>query len=189
MGSAPCPPGERINLFSLVTYLPDPLASFIDHLRAELVPGCSLRAHITVLPPRPLKGDPAAVSREIGARAAGFEPFQLEMDEVEIFTDTSVVYVALTRGFSKMVQLHDTLNQGLAFSDEAFPYHPHITLAQQITPEQLPAVFEHARYRWAEFAHERSFVIDRVTFVQATDRNSWIDLAEYRLGGHRPAGG
>ena len=51
-------PGERINLFSLVTYLPEPPAEFIHHHRQELVPGCSLRAHVTHLVPRPLEQEP-----------------------------------------------------------------------------------------------------------------------------------
>ena len=36
---AVCPDGaERMNLFALVVYIPDPLAKFLDDLREELVP-------------------------------------------------------------------------------------------------------------------------------------------------------
>jgi hypothetical protein len=55
-------------------------------------------------------------------------------------------------------------------------------LAQQISAEQVPDVFEHARYRWAEFAHDRSFLVDRATFVQAINLYCWIDLEECPLG-------
>ena len=40
---------DRINSFALVTYIPEPLAGFLDRLRQELVPNCFLRAHATIL--------------------------------------------------------------------------------------------------------------------------------------------
>ncbi len=175
-------PVTRINLFSLVTYLPEPLAGFIDHLRTELVPGCGLRAHITHLVPRPL-ADPDAANDYIREVLAHMEPFEVHMNDVEIFTISSVVYVALTHGFDRMRDLHFSLNDGPAFYDEPYPYHPHVTLAQQISPAQVPGVFELAHYRWAEFRHRRAFLVDRAVFVQATSINTWVDLDVHPLGG------
>lgn len=181
MASDPLP-GERINLFSLVTYLPEPLAGFIDHLRQELVPGCSLRAHVTYLVPRPLR-DADAASEHIRKTLRRIQPFEVHLNDVEIFTISSVVYVALTRGLKEMLRAHEALNAGPAAFKEPYPYHPHVTLAQQISPAQVPGVFEHAHYRWAEFAHPRAFLVDRAVFVQATNINTWIDLEEHPLGG------
>jgi len=181
MASDPSP-GERINLFSLVTYLPEPLAGFIDRLRQELVPGCSLRAHVTHLVPRPLK-DPQLASEQIRDTLVQFSPFEVQLSGVEIFTLTSVVHVTLTKGLAEMQKMHEALNVGAAHFNEPFPYHPHITLAQQISPAQVPAVFELAHYRWAEFTHPRAFLVDRATFVQGTRFNTWIDLEELPLGG------
>jgi 2'-5' RNA ligase superfamily len=173
--------GERINLFSLVTYLPEPLAGFIDHLRQELVPGCGLRAHVTHLVPRPLR-DPDAANEHIRNTLRQIEPFEVRLGDVEIFTISSVVYVALTGGFKEMLRIHEELNAGPAGFNEPYPYHPHLTLAQQISPAQVPGVFEHAHYRWAEFVHRRAFMVDRAVFVQATNLNTWIDLEEHPLG-------
>jgi len=49
---------DRINSFALVSYIPEPLAGFLDRLRQELVPDCFLRAHVTILPPRPICSPP-----------------------------------------------------------------------------------------------------------------------------------
>lgn len=186
MASDPCS-RERINLFSLVTYLPQPLGCFIDQLRGELVPGCSLQAHVTILPPRPLQEKPEVVWEHIRSRLREFEPFEIRLNEVEIFTTSTVVHLALSKGFAHMQRLHGALNTGPAHFQEPFPFHPHVTLAQQITEEQLPAVFHLARYRWAEFAEARSFMVDKATFVQCTVFNSWIDLEEEELGrGSKP---
>ena len=51
------PPEQRLNIFALVIYIPDPLGGFLDDLRRELTPGCNPHAHISVLPPRPLNVD------------------------------------------------------------------------------------------------------------------------------------
>ena len=46
--------GLGINSYALISYLPEPLAGYLDSLRCELVPRCQARTHVTVLPPRPL---------------------------------------------------------------------------------------------------------------------------------------
>jgi len=43
-----------LNSYALVAYLQGPLADFVDNLRRVFTPGCTHRAHITLLPPRPL---------------------------------------------------------------------------------------------------------------------------------------
>ena len=170
--------GEPINLFSLVTYLPEPLGSFIDGLRCELVPGCKLRAHVTLLPPRALVYAPDEAWAHIRSQLRNFKAFEVKLKEVEIFPRSTVVYVALGQGLDQMQALHGALNAEAAYFKEPFPYHPHITLAQQILEAQVPAVFELARYRWAVFPHERAFPVDRAVWVQCTRLNNWIDLDE-----------
>ena len=175
-------PAQRINLFSLVAYIPDPLGTFIDRLRQELVPECNLRAHVTILPPRPLIEPPEAAAAHVRSMLREFAPFEAHLNEVEIFTMSSVVHLALTTGFVELCRLHHALNNGPAQFCEPYPYHPHVTLAQQITPEQIPAVFELARYRWAEYPQSRCFSVEKATFVQATSANTWIDLEDSSLG-------
>ena len=50
-----CGEGTAINSFSLVAYVPQPLAGFIERLRQEIQPGCTARSHLTFLPPRLLE--------------------------------------------------------------------------------------------------------------------------------------
>ena len=174
---------QRVNLFALVVYIPDPLAGFLDDLRKELVPGCIPRAHVTVLPPRPLAVDPRAASEQARLIAAGFAPFDLELGRIEIFEETDVIYVGLVRGVRELKEMHTGINTGVLAFDEPFPYHPHITLAQGLTHDQLDPLYRIACRRWAEFAHTTRFRAERVTFVQSTDCISWADLAEISLDG------
>lgn len=174
--------GNRVNLFALVTYIPDPLGSFIVRLRQELVPSCRLRTHVTILPPRPLFEKPELAWQEIQEGAREFSPFELRLGDIEMFSISSVVYLAVAEGIPELCRIHDRLNSNSLAFREPYPYHPHITVAQQLAPEQVAGVYELARRRWAEFREKRSFPLDRVTFVQGESLNSWIDLAECPIG-------
>jgi 2'-5' RNA ligase len=172
----------RKNLYALVIYIPDPLGQFLDDLRHELVPGCTPRAHVTVLPPR-LLAQPQAAADQALQGSAMFAPFELELGRIAIFQATDVIYLELARGASELREMYRSLNGGELAYKEPFPYHPHVTLAQGLLPEHVELLHQTAVRRWAEFAHARSFRAERVTFVESTDCISWVDLAECSLDG------
>jgi 2'-5' RNA ligase len=95
---------------------------------------------------------------------------------------TSVVYIAVAEGFHKLTRMHDVLNSGALKFCEPYPYHPHLTLAQQMTPEQIGGIYEFARIRWAQCPFERTFPVDTLTFVQGTAMGTWVDLADCQIG-------
>src|SRR5688572_16676072 len=89
---------ERVNSFALVTYLPEPLGSYLNALRVELVPHCNVYTHVTILPPRPLAGSPEAAWERVARGAAGTPAFEIETTQIEIFPYTSVIYLAIGAG-------------------------------------------------------------------------------------------
>jgi 2'-5' RNA ligase len=191
MGSVPngvarVPAEQRLNVYALVIYVPDPLGRFLDDLRRALVPACNPHAHVSVLPPRPLAGDWRIAGEQVGLTTATFEPFEISLTGIEIFPLTNVVYLELGRGAQQMYDLHTAMNSGVLQFDEPFEYHPHITLAQDIGVENVKEIREQARAIWAAFDGSRSFRAERAAFVQNTMANCWIDLAEYRLGPVQP---
>jgi 2'-5' RNA ligase len=174
---------ERINLFALVVYIPDPLATFLDQLRTELVPGCLPRAHVTILPPRPLAADTSAAIDVARTGVSGFPPFEIAAGDVEIFPGTDVIYIGIKKGERQMREMHAALNHGALAFDEPFSYHPHITLAQDLAPSQVEPLYERACKSWAALRHSRRFRAERAFFVQSTVACTWVDLAEFRLAG------
>ena len=173
---------DRINSFALVSYIPEPLAGFLDRMRQELVPDCFLRAHVTILPPRPISSSPGAAWDTVRWFAPQFAPFEVDLTGVEVFPVSDVIYVNIDGGSEQLTQLHATLNSdGLRFPD-AFSYHPHVTLAQNLQPDQVDELMHVARARWAEYSFPKKFLVDKAVFVQNTRRNEWIDLGECRLG-------
>ena len=173
---------DRINSFALVSYIPEPLAGFLDRLRQELVPDCFLRAHVTILPPRPISSSPGAAWDLVRWFAPQFSPFDVDLTGVEVFPVSDVIYVNIGGGAEQLDQLHAAMNaDGLRFQ-ECFTYHPHITLAQYLQPDQVDELTRVARARWRECAIPKRFRVDKAVFVQNTRRNEWIDLGECQLG-------
>jgi 2'-5' RNA ligase len=173
--------GELVNSFALVSYLSGPLLEFLDRLRAELVHECVGKAHLTFLPPRPLVCPPEEACKELRSRLREFQPFRVELSEVEVFQATQVIYLSLKRGRAEASRVHSVLNVGCLHFAEPFPYHPHVTLGRDISPENVPGAVEIAVRRWAEFRGRHDFTVDQLVFVQNTLDNRWIDLAGCEL--------
>ncbi|SPF33340.1 conserved hypothetical protein [Candidatus Sulfopaludibacter sp. SbA4] len=173
---------ERLNVFALVIYIPDPLGRTLDDLRRELVPHYNPHAHVSVLPPRPLAADWEAASLQARALTGAWAPFDVELTGVQVFPVTDVLYLEVGSGASELRRMHAAMNADALQFEEPFPYHPHVTLAQDVPHEDVPAMSELASRRWAEYRGSRTFRAERAVFVQATQDNRWIDLAEYSLG-------
>ena len=156
---------SRRDLFALVIYIPDPLGRFLDDLRKELVVGCRPRAHVTVLPPRPLAVDKNVAIEELRRGSYAFAPFDLTLGEIEVFPETDVIFLSLANGGRELREMYKALNKGGVSFKEPFAYHPHITLAQGLAPNQVKPLFEAASRSWAEFPHSHGFRGEKFNFA------------------------
>jgi 2'-5' RNA ligase superfamily len=180
--AASCPADQGLNVFALVIYIPDPMGHFLDDLRRELVPQYKPRAHVSVLPPRPLAVDWAVASGQLRGLMGMWQPFDIELTRVAIFPTTHVIYLELGEGAEQLRQMHAAMAEHCLAFDEPFRYHPHVTLAQAIPASEVEELCRQAQRRWQGYAGPRRFRADRAVFVQSTLGNTWIDLAEYSLG-------
>ena len=176
------PPEQRLNVYALVIYIPDPLGGFLDDLRRELVPSYNPHAHVSVLPPRSLAVDWQAASEQARSIIESRPPFDVELTRLDMFPVTEVLYLEVGAGASQLREMNHAMNAGALHFPEPFVYHPHITLAQEVRHEDVPALSEMAKRRWQEYGGSRVFRAERAVFVQNTIDNLWIDLAEYSLG-------
>jgi len=176
--------GQPLNCYALVAYLPRPLGPFLDKLRRDLE-HCRIepRAHVTLLPPRPLAADlgEEGARCELDRHMVQITPVEIEAGGIEIFEKTYVVYASISRGFEDLIEMHQRLNKGRLHYDEPFTYHPHITLAQGLDASAAAAVREEAAARWSRYRGSRRFRIDSLTFVRNLDCGRWVDLAAYSL--------
>lgn len=177
----------HLNEFAVVAYIGAPLGDFVDALRTEIVPSCNLRAHVTLLPPRPIRADLEDAVREFHRRAGTCESFQVETGRVEVFESSRVIYLSVQAGFEAFRELNRALNAGPFEFRDRYPFHPHVTLAQDLPEERFGEALELARRRWSGFRQARAFPVDRLTFVRNIPGRGWLDLAECSLPEGRPA--
>lgn len=176
-----CGGEARINSFALVSYCSGPLADYLTRLRRDLVPDCEAKAHLTVLPPRPIHGSAEDAVRGLTEGLQDFGPVLVELGGVAMFEDSRVIYLSVKTGHEELERMHDALNDGDVAFEEPFPYHPHITLAQDLSPDSFASVMERAQRHWNSWPHPRSFVVEKLTFVQNTFENRWCDLEDMHL--------
>jgi 2'-5' RNA ligase len=172
---------DTLGQFALVSYIPDPLAAFLDSLRIELTPWAKPRAHVTILPPRPHDEDLGDTIERLQVTSKPFHSFHVEVGKIEIFAASHVVYLGFAHGADKLCTLYRALNCGSLQYAENFPYHPHVTIAQNIEAESAPDLAALAVDRWSEYQGPRGFTVDRLSFVQHIAPSVWVDVATLTL--------
>jgi 2'-5' RNA ligase len=177
-----CGEGTAINSFSLVAYVPEPLAGFIERLRQEIQPGCKGRSHLTFLPPRPLDISLEQIRSQLEAGLRSQPAFRVELCEVWVFPVSEAVHLSVGAGWTEAKRIHEVLHRGDLSCKEQFDYHPHVTLAHDLDPANVAAVAELAKRRWQEYSGVHDFRVDHVTLVQNTIENEWTNLGEFSLG-------
>src|SRR5437764_5228207 len=133
--AGPGGPEQRLNLYALLIYVPAPLRLFLDALRRDLVPSYKPRAHVSVLPPRPLTGEWPAAAEQTRGLIEGWTPFNIELAEIKVFPVTDVIYLEVGEGADELRAMNSAMNTNGLLFNEPFEYHPHITLAQDVGPD------------------------------------------------------
>ena len=180
---------NQLQRYALVAYVKDQVGEFVESLRKELHPALPhLAAHVTLLPPRFLRGPESAALETLKTRCEQVDPFEVSLGEVETFIPvTPTVFIRVAHAAYRMRELHDLLNvDGLATSEE-WPYMPHLTIVKMGAEEQAQYAYRVARTRWAEFEGYRSIDIRDLTFVREEGPYRWIDVAGIPLGSNNRA--
>lgn len=125
--------------------VPEPFASALRQARlsygderAMWVP-----THITLIPPVEIPADSwPVVQSHIRSVANDTSPFVIELRGAGTFLPTSpVVFVTVARGISECQTLSTSLRSGVLNQPLAFPYHPHVTVAQQVPEDVLERAY------------------------------------------------
>ncbi len=180
--SRPAGAPHAVDEYALVVYVPPPLGPYLDVVRRRIAPWLPPgRAHVTVLPPRPLNSSAVDAWRELKPRLASVARFEAEATEVRVFEPTGVVYLDIGDGSQQLRRLHAAANQGVWLFQDPYPYHPHITLAKDGPRERFEGALGKARELWRRYKGPRRFVVERLHFVQNTVLGLWMDLDSVQL--------
>jgi 2'-5' RNA ligase len=170
--------------YALVAYVRNSVGEFVLKLRQELHPDLPhLPAHLTILPPRYLRGSELSALETLEDICSGVEPFEVVLGEAETFVPvTPTVFIRVAHAAYRMRELHDRLNTQALKCEEEWPYMPHLTIVKLAAEEQAQQAYLVARDRWAEYQGSRRISVRELTFVREEENNRWIDLAGVPLG-------
>ena len=175
---------QRLGVFALVSYVPDPLGSFLSKLRQSLPGDENPQPHITILPPRPLLLPVEAASLEAKQKLAGERPFEVQLDGVKVFSETSILYLDITDGSQELSLLHARLNAGSLYAEERFAYSPHVTISGSFAGGDLEAGRKQADGIWNSTTVSKRLTLREVAFVwqaDGDDAREWRRLWSFML--------
>jgi 2'-5' RNA ligase len=169
----------RITL-GVVIAIPEPHASVLTGWRrrvgdpqADLIP-----PHVTLLPPTRVDRDELPAVRQHLAKAAeSASSFAMHLFGTGTFRPTSpVVFIHVARGIADCEVLEKSIRSGPLARDLDFPYHPHVTVAQDIPDPALDQAYE----ALSEFVAR--FQVDGFSLLERAGNGTWSKHGDYRLG-------
>ncbi|MGH9585181.1 MAG: 2'-5' RNA ligase family protein, partial [Bryobacteraceae bacterium] len=160
------PNADPLGLAAVVSYLPDPLGSYLRQLRDSL-PGehNNPQAHITILPPRPLPVPVQTAAPEARATLQRFRAFAVELVSVRAFPGTNVLYIEPGEGDAGIRGLHEALNAGSLAAAEQFEFRPHLTISGPMPDGELPKARHVAEKSWLAADFPRRFTLGELVFL------------------------
>jgi 2'-5' RNA ligase len=135
--------------------------------------------HVTLLPPTPVPVETMAdVEGHLAAAAAAHHPFVMHLSGTGTFRPVSpVVFIQVATGVSDCEILERRIRDGVLARDLEFPYHPHVTVAQDIADERLDEAYEGLSGFVARFR------VDSVVLFSRDPDGRWQWRKEFPLGG------
>ena len=124
--------------------IPEPWATRLQEYRLEIgdPTAMGVPTHITLIPPTRVDRDLTPIVEHLSAVAASSERFRVHLRGTGTFRPVSpVVFVSLAEGISQCERLADAVRRGPLDVETHFPYHPHVTVAHQVSDERLDQAF------------------------------------------------
>ncbi len=147
--SAPSPTegvGIDRHIIGVAIRIPEPFGPLLQAKRAAFNDPLadSIPAHVTLLGPTPVHpvARPALV-RHLDEVATHVAPFPMALRGTGTFRPVSdVVFVQVARGISGCERLEQRIRNGAYAAPLTFPYHPHVTVAHDVSESDLDRAFE-----------------------------------------------
>lgn len=171
---------ERL-MVGVAIAIPPPHATVITSWRRRVKdPAADLVfPHVTLLPPTSVEpGDLPDIEKHLAHVAQHSQPFTMHLTGTGTFRPTTpVVFVNVALGVTECEDLETAIRRGPLEREIAFPYHPHVTVAHNISDEGLDEAYDGLSGFLARFV-----VHGFVLFSRDADRR-WQWRTEFLLGG------
>ncbi|EWT02779.1 2'-5' RNA ligase [Intrasporangium oryzae NRRL B-24470] len=160
--------------------IPSPHGEFLQERRAQFgdPSAWQIPAHITLLPPTVVDDEAYAAfrlhCRSVADVHAGFEVLLRGTGTFRPLSD--VVFIQVAQGVSACESLERSLRSGPVKRDLDFYYHPHVTVAHNVSQSALDRAFDEL----ADYAV--SFPVDAFHLYELGDDLVWRPIHEFPLG-------
>ncbi|MCL2542244.1 MAG: 2'-5' RNA ligase family protein [Nocardioidaceae bacterium] len=125
--------------------IPEPWATELQEYRLRIGDPTALGVptHITLIPPTVVDRELGPIVEHLAGAAADTEPFRVHLRGTGTFRPVSpVVFIGLAEGISQCEALAGAVRRGPLSVDIEFPYHPHVTVAHQMSDGDLDRAFD-----------------------------------------------
>lgn len=159
--------------------VPDPFGSALQEFRVSLGDESArhIPTHITLVPPAEVPEDSLeAIDAHLRAAAARQAPFRVQLRGTGTFRPVSpVVFVGVVEGIGGCEMLAAATRSGPLAVEVSFPYHPHVTVAHDVSDELLERAFTEL----ADFAAD--FEVGEFWLYMHDERHGWRPTQAFRL--------
>jgi 2'-5' RNA ligase len=161
--------------------VPEPYGSALQEARALFGDPAApfIPPHITLLGPTVLEPDAVPVVEEhLTAVAARHRPFVVHLRGTGTFRPVSpVVFVEVVEGIAGCEGLEREVRSGPLEQELRFNYHPHVTVAHEVSEDDLDRAFRDL----VDF--EATFVVSAIQSFEYGDDEVWRPVADFTLTG------
>lgn len=160
--------------------IPEPFGSQLQQMRADFgdpMAG-SVPSHVTLMPPMQLAREAFdGICTVLQDAAESVGPFPMRLQGTGTFRPISpVVFIAVSEGISYTEKLAKAVQSQLGAEESEFPFHPHVTVAHNLSDEKL----DRAYGELSDFACE--FQVESFHLYLHSDTDGWCPKREFRLG-------
>lgn len=160
--------------------IPSPHGEFLQERRAAFGDAAAWRipAHITLLPPTPVdNGLCEEFIEHCKLVATERPPFDVVLRGTGTFRPLSnVVYIQVAQGVSACEKLETALRSGPIHRKLDFYYHPHVTVAHNVSDEALNRAFDELA------GFQVAFTVEAFHLYELGNDGVWRPTHDFRLG-------
>jgi len=164
--------------------VPEPYSGLLQGWRERLGDpnAWGIPPHVTLLPPIGLAAaDLPEVEEHLRAVAAAEDPFTILLRGSGSFRPTSpVVFVVLAEGADDCDRVQAKVRSGPLQRELRFPYHPHVTVAHDLSEPDLD------RASTALAGFEARFTVWGLTMFEQDRQGVWRPQRDFPFGAGRP---
>jgi 2'-5' RNA ligase len=160
--------------------IPDPWGQQLQDYRVGLGDQAAqgIPTHITLLPPLEVPGDQLeTISAHLSECALQSGPMRIHLRGTGTFRPVSpVIFINVVAGISQLEMLAKQIRQGPLAVETKFPYHPHVTVAQELDDDLLDQAFDELA------GFDMTFMASEVWLYLHSDEAGWQPMRSFPLG-------